>query len=91
MMCCDFHLCEEPVRKEDNIIVNKAVKYCVRHGREFDESSGSQADLFWWNILSSGDPEDYERIPPTHTTLESTRFFIRGKGKPKPYPLEEED
>jgi|SRR5215204_933686 len=33
---------------------------------------------------------DYLPIPPTRTHRMDTRFFIRGRGKPKPYSLEDE-
>lgn len=33
---------------------------------------------------------DYERLPPAQTVSTDTKFFVRGRGKPKPYPLEDE-
>jgi len=33
---------------------------------------------------------DYERLPPTRTVPMRTRFVVRGRGKPKPYLLEDE-
>lgn len=33
---------------------------------------------------------DYKRLPPARTVLMDTRFFVRGRGKPKPYPIEDE-
>ncbi len=33
---------------------------------------------------------DYERLPPARTVPMRTRFVVRGRGKPKPYPLEDE-
>jgi hypothetical protein len=34
---------------------------------------------------------DYKRLPPDSRTPVNTRFFIRGRGKPKPYPLEDDE
>lgn len=34
---------------------------------------------------------DYKRLPPNSRTPVNTRFFIRGRGKPKPYPLEDDE
>ncbi len=33
---------------------------------------------------------DYQSPPPTRTIPMNTQFFIRGRGQPKPYPLEDE-
>lgn len=33
---------------------------------------------------------DYDRLPPTRTVSMGTRFFVRGRGKPKPYALEDD-
>lgn len=33
---------------------------------------------------------DYQRLPPARTVPMDTRFFVRGRGKPKPYPSEDE-
>jgi hypothetical protein len=33
---------------------------------------------------------DYKRLPPARTVPMGTRFFVRGRGKPKPYPIEDE-
>lgn len=32
---------------------------------------------------------DYKRLPPARTVPMCTRFFVRGRGKPKPYPIED--
>lgn len=32
---------------------------------------------------------DYQRLPSARTVTTNTRFFVRGRGKPKPYPLED--
>ncbi len=39
---------------------------------------------------SSGVPLNYRSVPPTRTHTMDTRFFIRGRGQPKPYPLEDD-
>lgn len=33
---------------------------------------------------------DYEPLPPAQTTLTNTKFSVRGRGKPRLYPLEDE-
>jgi len=33
---------------------------------------------------------DYQPMPPARTVPMNTRFVIRGRGQPKPYPLEDE-
>ncbi len=32
---------------------------------------------------------DYQSVPPSRTVTMNTRFFVRGRGQPKPYPLED--
>lgn len=42
--------------------------------------------------IESGEASfDYKRIPPTRRIPVNTRFFIRGRGKPMPYPLEDDE
>ena len=33
---------------------------------------------------------DYQSLPPARVTTVNTRFVMRGRGKPKPYPLEDD-
>jgi hypothetical protein len=32
---------------------------------------------------------DYQSVPPARRVPTGTRFFVRGRGKPKPYPIED--
>lgn len=33
---------------------------------------------------------EYESVPPTNTVALWTKFYVRGRGKPTPYPLDDE-
>jgi hypothetical protein len=52
----------------------------------FEEAHEPYSRLF--DRLEESD--DYQSPPPTRTVTMNTRFFIRGRGQPKPYPLEDE-
>jgi hypothetical protein len=40
---------------------------------------------------TSDDPSlDYQSLPPTRVVTMKTRFIMRGRGKPKSYPLEDD-
>jgi hypothetical protein len=46
----------------------------------------------WSGHLGEGgeDSLEYRSVPPTRTVTMNTRFVVRGRGKPKPYPLEDD-
>jgi hypothetical protein len=47
--------------------------------------------MFFGYLEKSGEaPLDYRSKPPAHTDTMGTRFFVRGRGKPKLYPLEDD-
>lgn len=47
--------------------------------------------MFFGYLENSGEaPLDYRSKPPAQTDTMGTRFFVRGRGKPKPYPLEDD-
>lgn len=59
--------------------------------RPYFEEAHEPYSILFGRLKESGEaPLDYRSMPPARTVTMGTRFFVRGRGKPKPYPLEDD-